>query len=558
MIGDFNSDFIQAITFEDGIFEDDERDKVDNYATGKFQSIFETSPINSHYPFSDEFDYETGIETIDFDKEMDKDLRIGKGFLVSPFQSIKKDLKDPDGIFSYRFGQSLSDVNQYMDRYKCRCGALKHRINHGLKCPICGTRCEFVDDDFEYFGWMRIEEPYAIIHPAYYKKLESMFGKGISINGIKRTKLENIIEVDDKKDIDGHSTEQASNVKNEPFFGIGMIDFQVRFDEIMAYYIKTRPNKKEMYDDIMANREKVFTHHIPVFSTLMRATDIKDSVMSYEPTNAMYMMMNKLRTSINKNRTRIDKNKKVKNQKLYKLQIKYIELYDELAAGLSGKKGDFRCLMGGRYNLSSRNVIVQNPDLRIDQVTLPYVALVIMLEQRIKNILHRMYNISFAEAHQIWYKAIIEPDEQIKGIINSIIQNYRKKGLPGIPVIINRNPTIGYGSILQMFCVGFTMTYTMAVPLQPLPLLGADFDGDVLNILLIINETFFRVAYEIFNPRNAFYISRNDGYYNMSVSMQRDTLINANTLVGLGRNGYSPEELNALRQVTAQNQQLYY
>ena len=119
MIGDFNSDFIQAITFEDGIFEDDERDKVDNYATGKFQSIFETSPINSHYPFSDEFDYETGIETIDFDKEMDKDLRIGKGFLVSPFQSIKKDLKDPDGIFSYRFGQSLSDVNQ-IGRASCR------------------------------------------------------------------------------------------------------------------------------------------------------------------------------------------------------------------------------------------------------------------------------------------------------------------------------------------------------------------------------------------------------------------------------------------------------
>lgn len=109
-----------------------------------------------------------------------------------------------------------------------------------------------------------------------------------------------------------------------------------------------------------------------------------------------------------------------------------------------------------------------------------------------------------------------------------------------------------------MFCVGFTMTYTMAVPLQPLPLLGADFDGDVLNILLIINETFFRVAYEIFNPRNAFYISRNDGYYNMAVSMQRDTLINANTLVGLGRNGYTAEELNALRAVHARNQELYY
>ena len=31
--------------------------------------------------------------------------------------------------------------------------------------------------------------------------------------------------------------------------------------------------------------------------------------------------------------------------------------------------------------------------------------------------------------------------------------------------------------ILQMFCVGYTDTLTMSVPLQVLKLLGADFDG---------------------------------------------------------------------------------
>ena len=34
--------------------------------------------------------------------------------------------------------------------------------------------------------------------------------------------------------------------------------------------------------------------------------------------------------------------------------------------------------------------------------------------------------------------------------------------------------TISYGSILGMFCIGFTETYTMAIPLQVLPLLAAD------------------------------------------------------------------------------------
>lgn len=35
-------------------------------------------------------------------------------------------------------------------------------------------------------------------------------------------------------------------------------------------------------------------------------------------------------------------------------------------------------------------------------------------------------------------------------------------------------PTINYGSILQMYCVGFTDTLTLSVPLQILKLLAAD------------------------------------------------------------------------------------
>ena len=40
-----------------------------------------------------------------------------------------------------------------------------------------------------------------------------------------------------------------------------------------------------------------------------------------------------------------------------------------------------------------------------------------------------------------------------------------------------KNMTINYGSIMQMFCVGFTDTLTMSVPLQALKPLCADFDG---------------------------------------------------------------------------------
>ena len=232
----------------------------------------------------------------------------------------------------------------------------------------------------------------------------------------------------------------TTKAKEEPYFGIGMMEFIKHFDEIMDFYLKKKPNRKVAYDDIYAHRDRVFTHCIPVFSTLLRPVDINDGNMTYEPTNAMYTMMNKLVTVINKNATKIQKEPKIKNQQLYNLQMKFMELYTELENILSGKKGDFRCLLGGRYNFSSRNVIVQNPDLRIDEVTLPVVGLTIMLEQRIKNILCRMYGMTPTEANDIWYKATIQPNKRVNAIIQSIIDDCKRKGMPGLSVIINRNP----------------------------------------------------------------------------------------------------------------------
>lgn len=392
------------------------------------------------YPHDDFYDHESYLEIIDFDKECEMDIATGHGFRVEPAgRNIKKDLKAEDGIFSPKFGQTLADTNPFIDRYKCRCGKLKGRLNSGMRCPECGKLCEFVDDDFSYFGWMVLDDPFVIIHPAFYKKIESLLGKGISIQGAKRTKLENIL------DINGTQTPltgkaEDTKLREEPYFGIGMVEFVKNFDEIMSFYIKKKPGRKDVYDDIYDHRKIVFTHSIPVFTTLLRPFDIRDGNMTYEPTNAMYTMMNKFVTKINENKTKMQREPKIKNQQLFNLQKKYMELYDELENILSGKKGDFRCLLGGRYNFSSRNVIVQNPDLRIDEITLPAVALTIMLEQRIKNILCRMYNMSPTEANDEWYKATIKPTKKINGIIQTIIDDFKSKGMKGIPILINRNP----------------------------------------------------------------------------------------------------------------------
>lgn len=78
-------------------------------------------------------------------------------------------------------------------------------------------------------------------------------------------------------------------------------------------------------------------------------------------------------------------------------------------------------------------------------------------------------------------------------------------------------------------------------------------DGDVLNILYIINKAFKERAIQIFNPRNTMYISRNDGMFNNDVNHQKDTLINANTFIDMGRDNYTQEELAMIENLVQRN-----
>lgn len=108
-------------------------------------------------------------------------------------------------------------------------------------------------------------------------------------------------------------------------------------------------------------------------------------------------------------------------------------------------------------------------------------------------------------------------------------------------------PTINYGSIMFMRCVGINDNYTMSVPLQILKPLGGDFDGDVLNIIYIINKAFEEKAEIVFSPKYAMMISHDDGKFDSSLSHSRDTLIMLNSFIHLSRDTYTEEELNQIK-----------
>lgn len=528
--------------------------------------------VNVSYPYSDTWDYETYIRNINLDERRKKGIESGRDFEISAYTAIQKEIKAENGIFSPKFGQTLSDMEPFIDRYKCSCGKTKYAVHEGVTCPYCGTKVKFVGDDFGCFGWIILDHHY-LIHPNLYKNIESLVGGPIILTNM----LDYYREVDE----DGHivpqrpkdpesakegnkasnrrlknirRTERAVN-RDEPFYGIGMLEFYLRFDEIMDYYLNNSSNKaakKKIYDKIYEDRDKVFTQSIPVYTTHLRPYELsKDRTkFVFEGTNAIYNMMSKLRSSLNNShKYKMSNHEKYVANLLWSLQREWNDLYSEIDKILSGKKGNVRLLSGGRTNFSGRSVIIQNPRLRADQVILPYPFLVTILEQQIINVLTKTYGIIFNDAYNRWFKSIDEPDKTIIQIIYGLI-NSKKEGLP---VIINRNPSIQRGSLLQMFCIDMSFNYTMSIPLAVLSPLVADFDGDVLNIFYIVNEAFYRRCYQVLNPRNSMYISNNDGRVNKDLLPFKDTLINANTFRRLGIRHYTKEQLQAITEFKLKN-----
>lgn len=504
--------------------------------------------VKLHYPANSDFKFEVKLVRLNLDQEMEKDLQ-NKGFLIKEPQKLQKNLKSPDSIYSERYMKTLDDDDAFSNRYSCSCGATTGLEYANMTCKECNTKVEYIGDDFDIFGWIKIKEPYCIIHPNIYRSLDVYFNKSLA----------SILEPDIDYDINGnpmtaydkkiYKSKLKSKYRNkkyqnadQTYSGIGMIEFKKRFDEILEYFhTKNKKKKLDYYEDILKNKDKIFIHGIPVYTTAMRPFKLEGGNFTFSDVNAIFNIMAKLAAYINKDNLKIYNLDKYRNNLLWDLQEKYNKLYDEIVSILSSKKGNLRQLIGGRCNFTARSIITPDPKLRIDEVKIPYHALVELLQQSIINTLVKTQNITYAQAYTIWYKAQIERSQRVYDIIDNFIRIHN-----GINLIVNRNPTLGFGSIIAMRCIGINDTFTMSMPIQILPPLNADFDGDCLNLLYIPNNEFWEEFNKSFNPRNGMMISRNDGKFNDMVNVFKDILITANGLINLSRDKYSKEELEEI------------
>ena len=389
------------------------------------QTTFSKSDI-PHYPFDDKYEYITQIRRLSLDKKRMEDFGKGKGIKIDRPQGLKKDIKEINSIYSPLFGPTFEDASSFGTRYSCQCGLTKTQQYEGTKCPHCHTTVVRKEDDFSIRGWIILDND-VVIHCGLYKSIQNFLGDKI---------LNNILDIKDEKDENGFSI-AVERPENEPFMDYGMIGFQEHFDEIMNFYLARNPGKQAYYDDIMRDRDKVFTHSIPVFTTLLRPYHLNGDKFAFQDTNKNFNIMAMLGSLLNsKEGTLQAKAKKTRNQLLFDLQSNYNEVYDEVIKIMSSKKGTIRSLYGGRFNFTCRAVIVPNWRLRTDQIRLPFKGLVKLLEHSIINILCNSYGMQMYQARACWDKAFTSYDQRVWDIVEYIIGSMEE----GIPFIINRNP----------------------------------------------------------------------------------------------------------------------
>lgn len=100
-------------------------------------------------------------------------------------------------------------------------------------------------------------------------------------------------------------------------------------------------------------------------------------------------------------------------------------------------------------------------------------------------------------------------------------------------MLLNRNPTISYGSILYLRVAGVKPNITdstMSLHNNILTCLAGDYDGDVLNLISVKDKSTRELFKSVFSPIHLI-IDPNNGRFNNALNMERDQVLGMNSLL---------------------------
>lgn len=435
-----------------------------------------------------------------------------------------------DSLFSKRI---FGDMDS-LEEYSCECGKTHGKFYEGKVCDKCGDTVKFVGLNINKNGWIDlslakyengvvVEEGngFHIIEYIAYSQLEKIIGREHLRNIIhSRNTITITGDVDDSEVV--AIREEAPENK---YYFLGIEKFYEMYNEVLDYYYTLGNRHNEKLYDFLKDRDEVFTDKIPVISIILRPAMRTADGLKLDEINIRYQnILKNLEMLRDPNMLPI-----VRDTTIEMIQAEYMLLSEDIMENIKSKAGVIRNqICGTRINFSARNIISPaKAGYKIDEIVLPYLTFLELYRFEIINILKTTEGCSFKEAENEWFKAKLKFNEKVYKIMQKIIKDNE------IGVLLNRNPTISYGSILYLRVAGVKKDYadiTMSISNLILTPLAGDYDGDVLNLISIKDKTTREIFKKIFSPIHLI-IDPNSGKFNNALNLERDQVLGFNSLL---------------------------
>lgn len=328
----------------------------------------------------------------------------------------------------------------------CRCGATRGTTKEGVTCPLCGTKCssQFVDH-LSHIAWLGIPENMApVMHPVWYAVLKDWTSIG------KRTVSVIDIILNPEEDI---PDDLAPYIHGRGFKYL-YENIDSILDDMQFRYPRTckKPKAANIGNFRKFYRDCMFTRHLPILHNSLHPRKSNGDTLSYvdESSKSILTAVNELSAECFHEHATVVSEKQM-NIKMYGIFKTTMEYYQQIIKDkLGGKPGLLRKHdFGSRIHFSLRTVVVpQDHVVPMDEVILPWGVIVNGLKLPILNYLvHRKYK-SLEDALDIFMHSLTNYDP----LIDECVETFIKESPGGrLCVAIGRNPTLAYGSIMQLY-----------------------------------------------------------------------------------------------------------
>lgn len=376
----------------------------------------------------------------------------------------------------------------------CDCGETKDQHNLGVICDNCLTPClPVTEKPLESVLWIGKPDGISkLVHPHFWLIMRKEFtSSGVSAlewltNPRYRTPpTANTVIIDriKKTEINGEPIERGYNYFIENFDEI--IEKLVLGKVIKFSTVKART---EFYQFVKENRGLLFSDHIPIPSKVALIKEDTDMGSYADVTHLP--MIDAIRTISYISTSELDITHQQLESRLVGVFNKLDEFYTNFYnKALSPKEGWFRKhVYGSRLHFTARAVITSLSDKHnYDDIELPWSLSVQYLKVHLKSKLIRR-GFTPDEAIKHINKNTLKYDIVLDEIFNELIA----EGPDGrIWTLLHRNPTLTRGSMKP---VGIAKVKTnpkdntIGVSVLILAALNADFDGDQLNLGILLDK----------------------------------------------------------------------